>query len=451
MNRFFYNVSIRMLSPLLMAWMGLRARRAGGRWEVMSGARFGRYAQPATQSLPVWVHAVSLGEVRAAQPFIQALLDQGDQVLLTHMTVTGREEAARAFAQAIADGQLVQQWMPYDFPGSARRFLEHYQPSLAVLIEREVWPNIIAEAHALNIPLVLASARFSDQSLRQTLRAGAVMREAYQSFQAVYAQTLQDAQRLEQAGVQGVRVSGNFKFDVSLPQEHVQRGRAFAEALPRSMITIASTREGEDELFIKAILKQVTRARDQGVNLADRVLFCIVPRHPQRFDDVAQLLADAGISFLRRSEFVQSGETGAANARICSRNQQLVLLGDSLGEMPRYYAASKVAIVAGSFLPFGGQNLIEACAIGTPVLVGPHTDNFEQAVFDAIQEGAALRAPNAEVALQQALQLLDEPQRLHRIGEAGTHWVQKHAGAVARVVSGINELRRARGIYVPAP
>lgn len=451
MNRFFYNVGIHFLSPLLMGWMGLRARRAGGRWEVLSGARFGRYPAPSKLDAPIWVHAVSLGEVRAAQPFIQALLDQGDKVLLTHMTVTGREEAAKAFAGAIQNGQLVQQWMPYDFPGSARRFLQHYQPSMAVLIEREVWPNIIAAARSLDIPLVLASARFSDQALRQALRAGAVMREAYQSFEAAYAQTLQDAQRLEQAGVHGVRVSGNFKFDVSISQEHVERGRAFAEALPRSMITIASTREGEDELFIKAILKLTERARIQGVNLSERVLFCLIPRHPQRFDGVAQLLADARISFVRRTEFVQTGETGAANARICSRDQNLVLLGDSLGEMPRYYAASRVAIIAGSFLPLGGQNLIEACAVGTPVLVGPHTDNFEQAVFDAIQEGAALRAPTPEAALQQALQLLEEPQRLSRMGEAGVHWVQQHTGAVARVVAGVNELKIARGTYGRAP
>ena len=450
MNRFFYNVGIYALSPLLMAWMGLRSRRAGGRWEVLSGARFGRYPGPAPLKSPIWVHAVSLGEVRAAQPFIKALLDQGDTVLLTHMTVTGREEAARAFHRAIEDGRLVQQWMPYDFPGSARRFLQHYRPSMAVLIEREVWPNIIAAARSLDIPVVLASARFSDQSLRQTLRTGSVMREAYQSFQAVYAQTLQDAQRLEQAGVHGVRVSGNFKFDVTLSHEHVLRGRAFAEALPRKMITIASTREGEDELFIQAIVKQVARARAQGVDLADRVLFCIVPRHPQRFEAVADLLAEAGVSFVRRTDFVQTGETGAANARICSRDQNLVLLGDSLGEMPRYYAASRLAIVAGSFLPLGGQNLIEACAVGTPVIVGPHTENFEQAVFDALQEGAALRAATPEAALQQALQLLDEPQRLCRMGEAGQHWVQKHAGAVARVVAGLDELRKGRDTCGPA-
>lgn len=442
MNRFFYNISIRLLSPALLAWMGMRARRAGGKWQVLSGPRFGRYTEPSRLNSPVWVHAVSLGETRAAQPFVQALLDQGDQVLLTHMTATGRAEGARSFADAIARGQLEQQWMPYDFPGSVRRFLLHYKPGAAVMIEREIWPNIIAAAKKLEVPLILASARFSDHALRQSLRAGRVMREAYENLHAVYAQTLLDAQRLEQAGASAARVSGNFKFDVTLPKEHVEQGRDFAAALPRKVIAIASTREGEDELFIAAISHQIKRARAQGQELSEEVLFFLIPRHPQRFDAVAELLTKADLPFVRRTSLSSQGGTAASNLKACS--ETAVLLGDSLGEMPRYYAASQIAIVAGSFLPLGGQNLIEACAVGTPVLVGPYTDNFEQAAADAIHEGAALRAPTPEAAVQTALQLLGDPQRLHKMGEAGAHWVQKHTGAVARVIAGLNEIRRTQ-------
>lgn len=438
MNRFFYNLSIRALSPALIAWMGMRARRAGGEWGVLSGQRFGYYPQPSNLQRPVWVHAVSLGETRAAQPFVQALLDQGHPVLLTHMTATGRAEGGRIFADAIAQGQLAQQWLPYDFPGSVRRFLEHYRPSAAVMIEREIWPNTIAAARRLNIPIMLASARFSDNSLRQSLRAGRVMREAYESLQAVYAQSWQDAQRLEQAGAPAVRVSGNFKFDVSMPEDQVERGRAFAAAMPRKIITIASTREGEDELFIRAISRHLKRANAQSNELDPEVLFFLVPRHPQRFDEVANMLTKSGLSFVRRSELADTGDTASSSLRLCS--QTAVLLGDSLGEMPRYYAASQVAIVAGSFLPLGGQNLIEACAIGIPVVVGPHTKNFEQAVADALDEGAALRAPNPEAALQTALQLLGDPPRLKKMGQAGSHWVQKHTGAVSRVLAGLNEI-----------
>lgn len=441
MNRFFYSLCITLLAPALLGWIGLRARRAGGKWGVVSGARFGRYTTPAPLRRPIWVHAVSLGETRAAQPFIQALLDQGDTVVLTHMTATGRAEAARLFAEAIARGRLIQEWLPYDFPWAVRGFFTHYRPLVGVMIEREIWPNVIATAKRRKVPMILASARFSDNSLRQSLRAGRMMREAYESLDMVYAQTLEDAQRLEQAGAVAVRVSGNFKFDVQIPEEEITRGRTFAAAMPRKMLTIASTREGEDELFIQAITQQIKRARTQGQELTDSVFFCIVPRHPQRFDYVASLLDKAGLPYTRRTQFADSGGTATSSLRLCA--QSSVLLGDSLGEMPRYYGASQVAIIAGSFLPLGGQNLIEACAIGVPVIVGPHTRNFEQAAADAIEEGAALRTPTPEIALQTALQLLNDQHRLTQMSQAGMYWVRQHAGAVRRVVDGLNELKRA--------
>jgi 3-deoxy-D-manno-octulosonic-acid transferase len=457
LNRFFYTAFLRLLAPGLMGWMALRARRAGGRWEVWSGARFGHYAAPDADGRPVWVHAVSLGETRAAQPLVQALLDQGDRVLLTHMTATGREEAARLFAEAIARGRLRQEWLPYDFPGCVQRFMAHYRPVLGVLMEREIWPNLIAAARRARVPMVLASARFSDQSLRQSLRAGRVMREAYGNLQAVYAQTLQDAQRLEQAGASAVRVSGNFKFDIALPADKVARGRAFGAALRRKVVAIASTREGEDEMFVRALLKHARRADGRGRGLRERVLFCLIPRHPQRFDAAAALLREAGIACVRRSslsgldrggalELADGRAAAAAGGQAAARpGAPQVLLGDSLGEMPAYYAACDVAVVAGSFAPLGGQNLIEACSLGVPVLVGPHTRNFEQAVADAVEEGAALRVPDADAAVRMALQLLDQPKDLARMGQAGVHWVQKHTGAVARVLAGLNELKGGAG------
>ena len=438
MNRFFYTALVRLLSPGLLGWMALRARRAGGDWGVCAGPRFGRYAQPAQVGRPVWVHAVSLGETRAAQPLIQALLDQGVPVLLTHMTVTGRAEGARAFADAIAQGRLEQQWLPYDFPGATSRFMAHYRPRAGILIEREVWPNLLASARRHGVPMILASARFSDHALRQSLRVGSVMREAYAGLYAVYAQTLHDAQRLEQAGAVAVRVSGNFKFDISLPSDKIQRGEEFAASLARKVVTVASTREGEDALFIAAIDRQIKRAQSHGKDITDRVLFCLIPRHPERFDAAAELLKQARLSFVRRSDLIEAGDCSSTALHACEG--VTVLLGDTLGEMPWYYAMSQVAIVAGSFEPLGGQNLIEACAVGVPVIVGPHTRNFEQAVVDAMDEGAALRVQNADAAVQTALQLLDEPQRLARMGEAGSHWVQKHTGAVARVLGGLNEI-----------
>ncbi|MYN13973.1 3-deoxy-D-manno-octulosonic acid transferase [Pusillimonas sp. TS35] len=442
MNRYLYTALIRLLSPGLLAWMAMRARRAGGDWGVVSGARFGHYGKAPLLQAPVWVHAVSLGETRAAQPLVQALLDSGERVLLTHMTVTGREEGARLFAGPIAEGRLVQQWLPYDFPGATRRFIACYRPRAGILIEREVWPNLLHAAEHAGVPMMLASARFSDHALRQSLRLGSVMRRAYATFDAVYAQTLQDAQRLEQAGAPGVRVSGNFKFDISLPLDKIARGREFAARLHRKVILVASTREGEEPLFINAILKHMKRAKTQGRNLSEQVLFCIAPRHPQRFDEAAALLSQAGLNFVRRSELLAAGDASSTALNACATAS--VLLGDTLGEMPWYYALAHVAVVAGSFQPLGGQNLIEACAQGTPVIVGPHTRNFEQAVVDALDAGAALRVPNAEAALQLSLQLIDDAPRLARMGEAGEHWVRQHTGAVARVVSGLHELANGR-------
>lgn len=438
MNRFVYSSLICALSPALLAWMALRARRAGGQWQVAGGARFGFYAAASPLAAPVWVHAVSLGETRAAQPLVQALLDQERQVLLTHLTATGRAEGQRLFGDAIAGGRLAQEWLPYDFPGATRRFFSHYRPRVGVLIEREVWPNLLFSAGKAGLPMVLASARFSDQSLRQALRAGSVLREAYAAFSAVYAQTLADAQRLEQAGANGVRVSGNFKFDVNFPQQKIDRGRSFAAALGRRIVVVASTREGEDELFIQAIKRYLNRLLREGAELHQRALFCLVPRHPQRFDEAAALLTAAGLTFVRRSDLLQLGGNSSSAVQQCRETD--VLLGDSLGEMPWYYALGNVAIVAGSFQPHGGQNLIEACAIGVPVIVGPHTVNFEQAVVDAIDEGAALRVPSPEHAVRTALELLDDAPRTHRMGAAGRDWVQKHAGAVSRVLATINEL-----------
>lgn len=440
MNRFFYTTAIRALSPLLMLYMGLRARRAGGQWQVCSKARFALFGSAVRpRAGAVWVHAVSLGETRAAEPLIRALLSQGERVLLTHMTVTGREEGARAFAAHIASGQLEQQWLPYDFPGATRRFFEHYRLSAGILIEREVWPNLMAAGVKAGVPLMLASARLSDQALRSSIRMGSVMREAYRSFKVVYAQTLQDAHRLEHAGARGVRVSGNLKFDVNLPDEKITRGRHFAQNLARRIIVIASTREGEDEMFAEAIERYTRKTHEAAAALHEPVLFVVVPRHPQRFETLEHILQQRQLSYVKRSTLLSLGDGSTPALEACQKVD--VLLGDTLGEMHWYYALAKVAIVAGSFAPLGGQNFIEASAVGVPVIVGPHTRHFEQAVHDAVEAEAVLRANNAANAVQLALDLLDQPTRLHYLSDSALHWVQMHTGAVLRVIAGLNEIK----------
>lgn len=423
MNRGVYTLALRALSPLIWLWMGHRARRAGGQWEIFSPQRFGRLPAASSsdsQAAPVWVHAVSLGETRAAQPLLQALLDRGLPVLLTHVTATGRAEGARLFQDAIGRGQLRQAWLPYDFPGATRRFMAASGPRCGLLIEREVWPNLLAAARAAGVPMGLVSARFSASSLRQAGRMGGVMREALAGLDAVLAQTAEDAARLAQAGARQPVVTGNLKFDLALPPTQVQAGQAWRQRLGRPVVAVASTREGEDGAFIEAIKRH---AKVSGTHNAP--LFLLIPRHPQRFDEAARLLEEAGLAYARRSA---GAEPGADTT---------VLLGDTLGEMAFYYAASDVAIVAGSFAPLGGQNLIEACAAGVPVIVGPHTFNFKQAAEDAIEAGAAQRAPDAAQAVDAAMALLADEARRRRGGEAARAWFGAHAGATGRTLDAL--------------
>ncbi|WP_298019300.1 3-deoxy-D-manno-octulosonic acid transferase [uncultured Castellaniella sp.] len=442
MIRRLYSLLLTLLSPLLLAWMGMRARRAGGRWAVLDGARFGRYKTAAPAAGAIWIHAVSLGETRAAQPLIRALLDRGHRVLLTHLTATGWAEGRRAYAEDLDRGALQQAWLPYDFPGATRRFLRQYRPSLGVLIERELWPNLVHAAQRAGVPLVLASARLSESGLRRALRVGGLMRPAYGGIARTYAQSLADARRLERAGARQVSVSGNFKFDVQLDQDKAARGRAFAAQLGRRVIAIASTREGEDPAFIQAIRRARERVAATGAESVPPLLFLLIPRHPQRFDQAADQLRTAGLPFVRRTQLLELGDGSSSALAAC--RQAAVLLGDTLGEMPWYYAGSQVAIVGGSFAPLGGQNFIEASALGCPVIVGPHTANFQQAVADAQAAGAVVQAADPEQAVRQALRWLDDPALAAQAGQAGRHWVRQHAGAVARVVDGIEDLLARR-------
>nr|MBF0685226.1 3-deoxy-D-manno-octulosonic acid transferase [Pseudomonas sp.] len=417
-----YTVFLWLIAPFMWAGLWRRSRREGGSWDILAPARFGRFDAAAVQGM-VWVHAVSLGETRAARTLVDALLADGCQVLLTHTTATGRAEGARLFAPAIASGQLHQAWFPYDFPGSMRRFLAHYRPRVGLLIEREVWPNLVAQARLAAVPLVLVSARLSEASAAAMLRLRRLMQPAFSGLTLVLAQTQDDAQRLSHAGARQVEVIGNLKFDIEPPGHALRTGWAWRESWQRPVVMLASTRDGEEDLFLDAVQALPP--------LPDMPLFLLVPRHPQRFDEVAALLQERGVSFSRRSEL--SDMAGAARADW--------LLGDSVGEMPAYYAASSLAIIGGSFEDFGGQNLVEASACGVPVIVGPHTRNFAQASDDAIAAGAALRVNDARAAIQAALHLLDDAPRRAAMQAAAQTFIAAHQGATMKAMSALRPWR----------
>ncbi len=413
MRRAAYTLVLRLMAPLVWAWMARRARKAGGDWGILSPERFGREAGTVNLDRPVWIHAVSLGETRAAEPLIQKVLDQGLPVLLTHTTATGRQEGARVFATAIAQGQLLQRWLPYDFPEATERFMRAWMPRCGVLIEREIWPNLLASAQRSQVPMTLVSARFSESSLRQARWLGRAMREAMGSLAAVLVQSTEDMRRLALAGARQLHITGNLKFDVTLPQRQLTEGRAVRSAIGRGVVVVASTREGEDEQFVAAIKALAP--------LPDMPLFVVVPRHPQRFDTLARQLEEAGLAYVRRSEGQGAPESSVA-----------VLLGDTLGEMAFYYGMADVAVVAGSFARLGGQNLIEACAAAVPVIVGPHTFNFKQAAEDAIEAGAALRAADPIHALDDAMKLMADTPARQAMGKAALAFITAHAGATQR-------------------
>jgi len=400
------------LIPLRLLWRGRRERGYLQHW----GERLALGPAPATGAL--WIHAVSVGEMRAAQPLVAALRDAHPEapLLLTCMTPTGR-----ATAEALYGGFAHIVYLPYDYAWVMRRFLRRVRPRVGILMETELWPNLVHAAARADVPLVLANARLSARSARGYARLRGLTRACLEHIAVVAAQSDADAARLRSLGAMTVHVTGNLKFDIAPPADLLERGAAWkAQWGSRPVLLAASTREGEEASLLRAFAESAPAG----------VLLVLVPRHPQRFDEVAALIEAAGLSYQRRSLL--------GDAPLDPQTR--VLLGDSLGELFAYYAACDVAFVGGSLAPLGGQNLIEAASVGRPVLVGPHTFNFEEATQRAIEAGAALRVDDAGDLLANALTLLDDAAACARMGEAGLAFAARHRGAATRVVALISPL-----------
>jgi 3-deoxy-D-manno-octulosonic-acid transferase len=415
-----YALALRLVTPAYLARLWWRGRREPGyREHLAERLGFG----PAEAPGRVWIHAVSLGETKAAEPLIAALRarDPALRLLLTHGTATGRA-AARAL---LREGDRAC-WQPWDTPGAVRRFLARHRPAVGVVMETEVWPVLLHEAARAGVPLLLANARLSERSARKGRRLAALMHPALARFDAVLAQTEADAARLRGSGARAVRVAGNLKFEIAVDGERLARGAAWKAALGRPVVLAAVTREGEEAALLAA-----WRAAPRG-----EALLVVVPRHPQRFDEVAALVAGAGFTLARRSGFAGDAPAGEAL-------RAEVWLGDSLGEMPAWYALADVALLGGSFAPLGGQNLIEAAACGCPLLMGPHTFNFAQAAELAIEAGAARRVDDAGAGVAQALRLLHDGPARQAMAEAGRAFTAAHRGAAARMAEAVLAARRA--------
>ena len=401
------------------------------------GERLGCYGSEPPSAGWVWVHAVSLGETRAAAALVAALRAQrpGLRLLLTHGTATGR--AAGAALLQPGDRQA---WLPYDTPGAVARFFRHFQPAIGVLMETEIWPNLLHAAQRRGVPMVLANARLSERSARKAQRFQALFRPAAQCVNLVLAQTTEDAERLRAAGAPQVEVCGNVKFDVSPDAQQLARGAAWRQALERPIVLAASTREGEED----ALLVAWQQMRQQQPTTAPHAhpLLLIVPRHPQRFDEVAARVADSGLTLQRRSSWAAMPAPEAAQAD--------VWLGDSIGEMATYFGCARVALLGGSFAPLGGQNLIEAAACGCPVLMGPHTYNFADAAALAQREGAAMRVDDISDAVRVSAEMLaaagpvagsaSMAPEAYPSAERALAFARRHRGAALRMAQWIEGL-----------
>ncbi len=414
MARLAYSLLAVLLLPWALLHLLLRARRQRAYLQHW-GERFGRYRQRSDGPL-LWVHAVSVGETRAAQPLIEALRRRypGQRILLTHMTPTGR-----AAGEALFGDGVDRAYLPYDTPWAVRRFLDHFRPRLGIVMETELWPNLIAACRTGGVPLLLVNARLSARSARRYGRFPKLARQALAGFAGIAARGDADAARLAALGATGVRVLGNLKFDIAPPPDQLALGGRFRQGFgQRPALLLASSREGEEELLLDALAPL----------LSPQALLVVVPRHPQRFAAVAALVAARGLRLQRRSD----GRAVAAETR--------VWLGDSMGELFAYYAAADVAVIGGSLLDYGSQNLIEACAVGTPVLLGPSTYNFAAVAADAVAAGAALQCDTVAQLAAACRALLDDAGRRRAMAEAGGAFAARHRGATARTVELVAEV-----------
>ena len=401
-----YRLLLWLLFPWVLVHLWWRGRRQPGYREHIR-ERFGWYqARPGRPV--IWLHAVSVGETRAAEPLVRALAARypGHELLLTQMTPTGRETAQQLFG-----GAATIVYLPYDYPSAVARFLARFRPRLGILMETEIWFHLVESCARLGVPLLLANARMSEKSARGYELVAPLTRAALGSLAAVSAQTREDAERLARLGARGIEVTGNLKFDVAIAPQLLALGAELKQRIgQRPVLLAASTRKGEEELVLDALACI-------GV---EGLLLLLVPRHPQRFDEVAALLAKRNLNYVRRSD-------NCALPPECG-----VLLGDSMGEMAAYYVACDLAFIGGSLLPYGGQNLIEACAVGRPLLFGRHMYNFAEASRLAVAVGAAIEVADAAALGERAGELLRDKAAMVRMSQAALAFSRAHQGATAR-------------------
>ena len=409
--RYLYSLLIYLLVPFVVLRLLWRSRRVPGyrrRW----AERFGFFQRVPVDG-PVWVHAVSVGEVQAALPLIAWLRDTRQlPVVVTTTTFTGSERVR----QHLAD-QVFHVYAPYDLPGTIRRFLKRVRPSAVIIMETEIWPNLFHRCGAAGIPLILANARLSAHSARGYRRFLGLIRSTLRNVTELAAQARPDADRFITLGMdaQHVHVTGNIKFDVQLPEELRYRAEQLRVSwgANRPVWVAASTHDDEEELVLSAFDMVRTRL--------PHALLVLVPRHPERFDKVAELCQRRGYAIARR------GAGDAVNAEVA------VFLGDTMGELPLFYAAADVAFVGGSLVPTGGHNVLEPAALGVPIVVGPYTFNFLEITRALLIHGGGERVETVTDLATVVVRFLEHAKLRDATGSCGRELVERNRGAMAKL------------------
>lgn len=412
--RFLYSVIFILAIPLILLrllWRGTRASAYFKRWDE----RFGLKPAPTAGKALIWVHAVSVGEVEAARPLISSLEENypDHQILITTMTPTGSARVSSLYRNSV-----LHCYLPYDLPFAVKRFLKSARPELGIIMETELWPNLVHYAQQLDVPMVLANARLSARSAAGYQRIAKLTRAMLQSFSLIAAQSQDDRKRLIALGADKdtVHAVGNLKFEIALPASLSEEAEALRNIWGnRPVFIAASTHEGEDEIILNA-------SRQIRADFPD-LLLILVPRHPERFDKVAALSQRAGFKILRRSD---NG--------MCSRDIQ-VLVVDTMGELPLFYGTADIAFVGGSLVPSGGHNLLEPAALGRAVVIGPHYFNFNEISQQFLQANAAIKVTDSQTLALAVMDLLRNPQKRADMGEAGQHLIQHSQGASRRLLN----------------
>ena len=423
--RWLYSSLLFLAAPFAMGYLLKRSIKQPEYREHWS-ERFGlaQYPAPKEGLKRIWIHGVSVGETRASFRLVEEMLQKRPdiEIFYTHTTPTGRD-VGRHFAERFA-GRIQQSYLPYDIPFAIKNFIDQTNPSLCLLMETEVWPNLTYYARQANVPVALVNGRLSERSLKKTLKVGSLLTDSMTRLTVALAQSVADARRLREAGCKDVRVLGNLKFDFLPNEKQLADAQKTKRAVAKKVVLFASTRDGEEKIFLDAIKKEKKNF--------PKVIWLIVPRHPQRFNEVFDLIEKENFSVRKRSS--------EQDLRRLFAGEVEVVLGDSMGEMNLYYGLSDMAIMGGSFGNYGSQSPIEPCALGVPLVVGPSSFNFETIINEAADTQAIIRVGDGASAIKQIKELLNHPEEAVKLAENAKRFFASKRGATEKTLKVIEDL-----------